>query len=191
VTVIVAARTEDGIVMACDSQTSAGWHKMERDVPKLWVTGEWLFGAAGSVRAAQVVRHHTSWPKYRPDEEYDFEAFAVKKIIPAIRTAARDNGALETSAGIESVGCSLLGVIDGNIVEFGHDGSVVCEPSGRMAIGSGYAQALGHLDAIDANGVHWCENDVVNAVRAAIKTNGGCGGPVQVVNDVDMEIRTL
>lgn len=53
-TVIVAARTKDkGIVLAADRQVTMGMQKAEHDQPKLWVSGSYVFGVAGSFRTAQ------------------------------------------------------------------------------------------------------------------------------------------
>ena len=90
-TVVVAARTaKDGIVIAADSEISDGWLKMQDGYPKVWVDEKhgYIFGACGSVRSAQVVKHHTNWPRpWTGEENESLEGFAVKEVVEAIQLA--------------------------------------------------------------------------------------------------------
>ena len=134
-TVIAAARTATGhVVMVSDSQTSAGWEKIQAERTKLWTDGQYLIGASGNVRAAQVVKHYTNWPKFRPDEDTDLEAFLVKRVVPAIRAAVDGHGIVETSAGAESIPVSLLVAWEGNIADISPDGCALMPRHGRYAI---------------------------------------------------------
>lgn len=175
-TVIVAARTKgNGVVMAADSQTSAGWEKIQADRAKLWTAaGQYLVGAAGTVRDAQVVKHYTQWPKFRPDEDTDLEAFLVKRLVPAIRTAVAGHGIVRNDAGRETIGVTLLVAWDDHIAEISGDGCALRPRSGRYAIGSGYAEALGSLGE---NGP-WTRRDVLEAARRSTLTAHGCDGPI-------------
>jgi ATP-dependent protease HslVU (ClpYQ) peptidase subunit len=177
VTVIVAARTKgNGVVMAADSQTSAGWEKIQADRAKLWTAGQYLIGAAGNVRAAQVIRHHTTWPKWRPDEVDDVEAFLVKQIVPAIRTAVAGSGVVETRNGAETIPVSLLIAWEDHIADISGDYCALRPRTGRYAIGSGYAEALGHLGPDGP----WTRSQVIEAARRSTVTAHGCDGPIVV-----------
>jgi ATP-dependent protease HslVU (ClpYQ) peptidase subunit len=186
-TVIAAALTSDGVVMAADAQVTVGWEKQERSTPKLWVTKQFAIGGSGGVRELQIIRHHVDWPKYRPDEDTDLERFMVKDLIPEIRKVVKDNGALKTESGIESYDAGLLVSVADKIMRVGSVGDVLIDPRGRMAIGSGYAEALGHLG--DAG--PWAEADVIEAVRRATITARGCSGPISVCNARALTIRTI
>lgn len=176
-TVIVAARTKgNGVVMAADSQTSAGWEKIQADRTKLWTDGQYLIGASGNVRAAQVVKHYTEWPKFRPDEDDDLEAFLVKRLVTAIRRAVAGHGIVETESGTESIPVSLLVAWDDNIAEISGDGCALMPRLGRYAIGSGFREALGHL----GDEGPWTRRDVIEAARRSTITAHGCDGPIVV-----------
>lgn len=176
-TVIVAARTKgSGVVMAADSQTSAGWEKIQADRTKLWTAGQYLVGAAGCVRTAQVVKHFTTWPKWRDGEDDDREAFLVKQIVPAIRRAVSDQGVLDTSKGVHTLAVTLLVAWGDNIAEISGNGCALMPRSGRYAIGSGAAEALGALG--DAG--PWTRAEVVEAARRSTITAHGCDGPIVV-----------
>lgn len=187
-TVIVAAVTQtDGVVMAADRLITSGWEKRHHSVPKIWITDQFAIGSAGCLRAGQVVKHYAAWPKYRPDEDTDVERFLVKSVVPAIFDGAQGQGVVKEESGIRSLGTSLLLATGDHLAEVSGNGSVVVETSGRMAIGSGYAEALGYLGAVGP----WTEDDVVEAVRRAIRTARGCAGPISVVDTRSMQIRTL
>lgn len=173
-TVIVAARTKAGVVMAADSQTSAGWEKIQADRTKLWTSGEYLIGAAGCVRTAQVVRHFTTWPKWRPGEHDDLERFLVREIVPAIRQAVVGHGVVVTDKGSETLPVTLLVAWADNIAEVSGNGCALMPRSGRYAIGSGYAEALGALGEVGP----WTRANVIEAARRATVTAHGCDGPI-------------
>lgn len=187
-TVIVAALTGDGVVMACDGETTAGWEKQYRDVPKIWTADQFVLGSAGCVRTAQVVKHHVTWPKYRPaEDDGDFEAYLVKTVVPAIRAGVKDRGVVRAELGIETLHCSLLLAVNGRLAAISGNGCVVSESAGRMAIGSGSGEALGRL----GDQGPWTADDVVDAVRRAIQSARGCAGPISVVSTTDLQVRTV
>lgn len=188
-TVIAAALTADGVVMAADAQTSAGNVRQLRTLPKLWTTDQLALGSAGDVRAAQIARHHTTWPRYRPAEDAgdEFERWAVTAAVPALRTAVGDQGALRTVSGVEGWDLHLLLVAGDEIAEIFSDGAVTIDSRHRAAIGTGDEIALGHLGEQGP----WHEADVIEAVRRATVAARGCGGPITVVNARTQSIRTL
>lgn len=176
-TVIVAARTKgNGVVMAADSLTTAGWEKIQPERTKLWTAGQYLIGASGTVRAAQVVKHYTSWPKFRPDEDTDPEAFLVKSLVPAIRAAVKDHGVVNNNSGAESIPVSLLIAWGDFIADVSPDYCALMPRSGRYAIGSGYREALGSL----GDDGPWTRSDVIRAAHRATITAHGCDGPIVV-----------
>ncbi len=173
-TVIAAARTKSGVVMAADSETSAGWEKIQADRTKLWTDGQYLIGAAGCVRTAQVVKHYTTWPKFRPGEHDDLERFLVREIVPAIRQAVIGHGVVRTKEGAETMPVTLLVAWGDHIAEVSGNGCALMPKSGRYAIGSGYAEALGALGDVGP----WTRANVIESVRRATITAHGCDGPI-------------
>lgn len=187
-TVIVAARTKgNGVVMAADSQTTAGWEKIQADRAKLWVADQYLVGAAGCVRTAQVIRHFTTWPRWREGEDDDHESFLVKQVIPAIRRAVDGHGVLDTTKPVHRLEATLLVAWGDNIAEITGNGCALMPRSGRYAIGSGYAEALGAL----GDGGPWTRSQVVEAARRATITAHGCDGPIVVGDTKSLTIERL
>ena len=184
-TVIVAARTKAGITMAADSAVTRGWIKATHDAPKLWVQDKWLAGGAGTMRHIQVVRHFVTLPKFRPDEDTHWETFMVRNVIPALRTGVKDHGIVLAEKGHESIEATHLFAVGEHMAYVSYDGCVLTEPSGRMAIGSGEAEALGFL----GDGGTYTEADVVEAVRRAAVTAHGVDGAVMVADTKTLKVR--
>jgi ATP-dependent protease HslVU (ClpYQ) peptidase subunit len=192
-TVIVAARTRrDGIVVASDSELTNGWQKAHTALPKVWTEDERVLGFAGSVRAGQIVRHMVEWPDMWPDLAggfgvEDVERFAVKALWPAIRYALESNGALHAHRGVESIEAEFLIAYGDTLFTIETDGAVIMPPTGRIAIGSGYAEALGAL----GDSGPWTREQVIDAARRARISAVGVSGPIHVVSTNDRVIETV
>ena len=178
-TVVVAAPTPDGIVMATDSLTTDGQLALYSASSKLAVSGPYTYGMAGSKRVAQVIRYATAWPD--PDTTVlkttgDVEAFLVTRVVPAIQQACADAAVLETESGVHRFDAELLLVVANTIAAIDGEGCVHIERAGRWAIGSGAQIALGSL------GDHgpWDSHDVAEAARLAIRQTIGCGGGIDL-----------
>lgn len=191
-TVVVAARTrKDGIVIAADSEITDGWQKSRHANPKIWINEDRIFAFAGHMRTAQVVQHQTEWPYIWPDGDTASieaqEEFLVRGIWPAIRTAVTDNGVLHTEHGFESVDAIFILAWGSTLAEFDSTGGVSIPPSGRTAIGSGYAEALGHL----GNAGPWTKNQVIQAAKRARISAVGVGGPIFVTSTKSLTIEQV
>jgi len=185
-TVIVAARTKsDGVVIAADSLTSAGWEKVRADRSKLWAKDQYIFGAAGCVRTSQVVKHFAVWPKYRPDEDSDIEAFLVKFIAPAILAGVEDAGVETIKDGVWSIASQFVIAWGDNLARISGNRAVIVPYAGRCAIGSGYAEAIGYL----GNEGPWTIKQVVTAAHRATISADGCDGPIEYITTKDPTVR--
>ena len=188
-TVIVAARTQrDGIAMACDSLTTAGWLKEYNDTSKIWAADDtYLIGGAGCVRTTQVIRHFTTWPKWRPDEDTDIPAFVIKRIVPAIRTACEGAGVTRSKEGIESIRSELIIAWGDNLATVSGNGAVIIPRDHYTATGSGYAEALG---ALGEKGP-WTKAQVIEVARRATITAVGCDGPIKYATTKDLAVEVV
>lgn len=181
-TVVVAARTKDGVALAADSMTTHGWERVHKDAPKLWTSAGYALGAAGDVRTIQVLRHHVTWPKYRPDEDDDIEAFIVKQVIPAIWTATDAQSCTVTRDGTKHIEASLVFAWGTHLAELCRNGAVLIHTAGRCAIGSGGPEALGAL----GDGPTWTIKQVAAAARKASELNVYCGPPIVTMTTTDL-----
>ena len=173
-TIIVAARTKTGVCIAADSQATRGWEKLQNEGSKLWVAGQYAIGAAGDLRTAQVIKHFTTWPKYRPEEDTDVEAFCVKSLTPAIRTAGEGAGVVRCLHGVTNMDAEFLMAWGTTIAGISSNGCVIVPTHDRHAIGSGYAEALGYLGTKGP----WTVEQVCEAANRATISAHGCAGPI-------------
>lgn len=195
VTVIVGAQTsKHGVVMACDSQISAGWEKMRTSLhQKIWVAGSsgqesfYLVGGSGTLRPIQAIRHFTDWPIFRPDEDDDIERFAVRRLGPALKKAVADAGAMETLDGCEYWPATLMIAWDDHLIIVDGDRCVTAPSENRCAIGSGYAEALGSL----GDSGTYKKADVIEAARRSTVTARGVSGPIHVADTKTMIVEEI
>lgn len=108
-------------------------------------------------------------------------------MVPAIRNGVKDHGVVKTESGIETIELTAMVAIGAKLGVIYGNGTAVTEASGRWAIGSGYAEALGRLGGTGP----WTEADVVDAVRVASITARGVGGVISVVDTKTLKVRTV
>lgn len=182
-TVIAAARTgANRVTIAADSEVTDGWQKGVISTPKLWVDGQWAFGAAGNLRVAQVLKYQVDWPAYDP--EIDFEGFLVCQVVPAIRSGVKGHGVVEKYKTGPWLPMSLVIATGGDLGIIAGDLCVSSDLTGRLATGSGYAEALGSLGTKGP----WRQRDVIEAAKVARVSAVGVGGPISVVDTKSLEV---
>jgi ATP-dependent protease HslVU (ClpYQ) peptidase subunit len=187
-TVLAAAITkQDGIVIAADSQISWEYGKSDEGPGKLWVDKErkFIFGSCGDIRAAQVIQNWTEWPEFRDFHKDSVEKFVIREVIPAMREALNEHGALSVNKGLETFGAGVIMAWGNNLVAIDEDFSVLLPVSGRWAMGSGESEAFGSLGDVGP----WTKNDVIQAARVATKTAMGVGGDIFYVTTKSLEIK--
>lgn len=172
-TVIAAALTREGIVMAADSLISDGASKHEMSSTKVYVRHAYLVGYAGTLRPAQVVQAWTEWP-WPPSADEDASEWAVLNLVPRMKRAAKAHDALDQN----EIEAEHLVAWDDRLLCIGGDFSVLEAPADRFAIGSGSAEALGFL----GDSGTWTRKDVIEAVRRSSLTASGVGGPIVVAS---------
>lgn len=116
--------------------------------PKIFRTGEYMVGYTISFRAGQVIHHDVDWPEPPaglPNEM--LESFMVREVVPRLRNALRDGGAVKICEGVEQGAHFLIG-LRGQFFNVGLDFSAVSLPADFAAIGSGRHHAYGALHAL-------------------------------------------
>jgi len=183
-TVVVAAVTKrDGVVMACDSEISYGWNKDNDGWNKIWVDdrNNFLIGGCGSIRAMQIFKYWVQLPQNNGD---DPEKFGVEQVTPIVRHELGEHGALYQNKKSEYFEGGFMVSWGNELMSVDSDFGIFVPSSGRHAIGSGQAEALGHL----GNTGPWSKADVIEAARKATLTAVGVGGPLWVGTTKSMEI---
>jgi ATP-dependent protease HslVU (ClpYQ) peptidase subunit len=186
VTVVVAAKLKKGgVAIAADSQTSNDWEKMVHDQPKIWTSKPYAFGGSGSLREIQVLREWVTWPKHADADDENPHRFLIREAVPAVRNGTANHGVQRNKDGVISIGCQFIMAWGDHLATVFGDGAVVVPRSGRCAIGSGYAEALGSLGDLGP----WTVEDVVEAARRSAITARGVSGPIFVVTTADLDVQ--
>jgi ATP-dependent protease HslVU (ClpYQ) peptidase subunit len=124
---------------------------------KVAVNGKYLLGAAGDVRAINIL-HHVFQPPTPPINMRGkkLDQFFTAKFIPALRECFEQQGYAipdikEDKEHIAEQASTILVVIHGIIYVVDGDYSWTSDSSGMYALGSGSSYALGALQALVTN----------------------------------------
>jgi hypothetical protein len=124
---------------------------------KVAVNGKYLLGAAGDVRAINIL-HHVFQPPTPPINMRGkkLDQFFTAKFIPAFRECFEQQGYAipdikEDKEHIAEQASTILVVIHGIIYVVDGDYSWTSDSSGMYALGSGSSYALGALQALATN----------------------------------------
>lgn len=142
-TTIVAVERADGVVFASDTRVSGG-PLSDGWVNKVVRNGPFVFGAAGYLRAIQVLKYAKlpMPPEKCGGDEVD--RFVTKELVPAVREAFEEFNSKDTKSYEGSI---VLCSVSDRVYELTSDGAWSRNVSGVYAIGSGAKYALGALEA--------------------------------------------
>lgn len=139
-TTVVAVETEKGVTFAADSRIS--WYaKHDGWIDKVVTNGEYTFGAAGALRAIQVLEFAKLPVPPKTDDTRAIDRFVTKELVSSIKDAFKEANSDADESSI------ILGAVSGRAYIFGSDGAWVRNPDGLYAVGSGQSYALGALRA--------------------------------------------
>jgi len=123
---------------------------------KVASNGKYLLGAAGDVRAINILHYVFAPPAPAPSlKGKKLDAFITSKFVPALRACFEEQGyALperDSSDHIAEQGSTILVVVNGMIYVIDGDYSWTSDSAGFYAIGSGAPYALGALQVLRGN----------------------------------------
>lgn len=185
-TCIVAVKEGNNLYFGADSKagsptTGEGYTV---STPKVFRVGEYLVGYTISFRAGQVIHHDVDWPAPPADLPPDqLESFMVREVVPRLRNALRDGGAVKISEGVEQGAHFLIG-LRGQLFSVGLDFSAVSMPADYVAIGSGRHNAYGALHAV-ADLQMAPEDRIRRALAAAASYTMNVGGPFLLISNAE------
>lgn len=160
-TCIVGIVHKRNVWMGCDSMVSSESYKFTYAERKLFRVGEdVLFGIAGWPRIKDVIEYGVAPPE-RP-ENCGPREYIVKHLVPALRAAISEAGAMGKDENTDDVSASLLVAYDGRLFTI-EGGFTVFTVKDTWCIGSGAEYALGSLHATRAI------NDPAKRIRLALE----------------------
>ena len=120
---------------------------------KVATNGKYILGAAGDVRAINIL-HHAFTPPTPPANAYGkkLDQFITRTFIPALRACFEEQGYANSNkdngAHIAEQDSTIIAVVHGTVYIIESDYSWTSDTSGIYAIGTGSSYALGALQAL-------------------------------------------
>lgn len=171
-TCIVVARQEDRMYMAGDRGASEDNIILSLTSPKVWKTGEYLFGYCGSMDGDRM--------KYNfkpPAPKGDLEKFMYTDFLISLR-CFYENWWVDATKDSDF---GLIIAVRGKIFEHNAaDMSLNQYMQDYIAMGSGAEYAYGYMHATEK--LKDTRKRVMGAVGSAIKFSTSCQGPVDIVS---------
>lgn len=192
-TTIVAIQLDNAAVAATDSRLTeyfgeswAEYSTLAASNPKLASNGKYLFGAAGDLRAINLLHHAFNPPACPPNlKGRKLDQFMTVKLIPALRACFEEQGyampdAKDSKNHIAEHDSQILCMINNTIYIIDGDYSWYTNSTGMYAIGSGAAYALGALSAIAPSArlnLQSAKKAATKALSIAARFDPATGGP--------------
>jgi ATP-dependent protease HslVU (ClpYQ) peptidase subunit len=192
-TTIVAIQGPDWAAVGSDSRvTDEGRiYTMPKGYSKVSENRDYLLGAAGDMRAINILEHAFVPPHAADVEDKELDTFITIDFIPALRKCFEEHGYADGSMSknddskdASSFGSSVLAIVNGTVYEIGEDYSWVKDSAGVYALGTGGDYVLGAVHAmLPAKGKLTADiacDILKKALAIAAKLDAGSSGPFNV-----------
>jgi ATP-dependent protease HslVU (ClpYQ) peptidase subunit len=148
-TTIIAVQGQEWAVVGFDSRvTEEGGrsYTLGRGSAKVVKNGQYLLGAAGDVRAINILAYAFQPPKALDLTGIRLDRFMTSKFVPALRECFEDHGyAVKESKEQAQHGSTVLAIVNGQIYEIDEDYAWVRDMTGIYSFGSGGDYAIGAM----------------------------------------------
>jgi len=144
-TTIIGHETENQAYIIADSQVTDDNGKMfsHPSMTKINERGAFIIAGAGEILPCDVIQHIWQPPRLTAKDKQDLYHFMVVKVIPSMRKCLKENGYNFNDEGTDRF--QFLVAVGGEIFELDSDLGITKSDSGRYAVGSGAAYALGAM----------------------------------------------
>jgi len=144
-TCIVGLADEDGVVIGADSSIISGNTMELVAVSKVFRRGDMLFSYTSSFRMGQLLQYSLDIP---PNDCINDDQYMATKFVDAVRECFQTGGFIHHSQGGEEEGGNFIIGYRGKLWEICPDFQATRHAAPYIAVGSGYAVALGALMAL-------------------------------------------
>lgn len=191
-TTIAAIQGDGYAVVATDSRISEFYSEGSSQVGtlnssngKVANNGKYILGAAGDLRAINLLHHAFSPPACPPNiKGKKLDRFITTKFIPALRLCFEEQGYAtpdkDSKMHIAEHDSQIICIINCSIYIIDGDYSWYTNNTGLYSIGSGSSYAIGALTVITSNGrnnVQTAKKAVTKAIGVAARFDPHTGGP--------------
>lgn len=191
-TTIIGVQGDGFAVVCADSRiadidgSSAQIGTLREGMSKVASNGKYLLGAAGDVRAINIL-HHAFQPPALPAnlKNKKLDQFITTKFVPSLRECFETQGyaipeSNEEKSHIAEHSSHVLVVVNGTIYVIDGDYAWASDISGIYAIGSGASYALGAMQVLVRNkklSVQQAKSHAIKALSIAAKYDPYTGAP--------------
>lgn len=178
-TTILAVQGDGWAVLGADSRIVDGTrsYEMARGFTKLVKNGNYILGAAGDLRAINIIHHAFEPPACKQLTGAELDKFMTSEFLPALRECFEDEGYGETTRRTDMTAATkrapaqheseLLVAVNGVIYEIGSDYSWTRELRSVYGVGSGSSYALGAAYSLLAGG----KSESLDAAKQLVKAS--------------------
>lgn len=175
----------DSRISNTDDEGRSETHVLSDSQKKVVQNGPWLLGAAGDLRAINVLSHNFVAPVPRPTlAGQALDKFVSTEFVPALRETLEKSGYAPIQKDVPGKAefeSELIVAVNGKAYSVDGDYSWITEASGLYAIGSGAPYAMGAMTATGwGRSVLTARNAVLKALSVASKFDPGTGAPFHV-----------
>lgn len=190
-TTIIAVQGQEWAVVGFDSRvTEEGGrsYTLGRGSAKVVKNGQYLLGAAGDVRAINILAYAFQPPKALDLTGIRLDRFMTSKFVPALRECFEDHGyAVKESKEQAQHGSTVLAIVNGQIYEIDEDYAWVRDMTGIYSFGSGGDYAIGAMYTKSGGEIaNLNMSDVQKLIRdslhIAAKLDIGSGPPFHILS---------
>jgi hypothetical protein len=195
-TTIIGIQGDGYAVIGCDTRISSfddsgGVYQISTLGPgssKIAPNGKYLLGAAGDMRAINILHHVFQPPIPTPGlRGKKLDSFITVKFIPSLRSCFESQGysapdGKDDKDHIAEQGSSIVVVVNATIYIVDSDYSWVSENHSMYATGSGSSYALGALSVLSGGKkltASQARNTILKALTTSAKFDPYTGGPFQ------------
>lgn len=192
-TTIVAIQCDGFAVIGTDSRISSldedgyayQYGTMGSGQTKIAVNGKYLIGAAGDVRAINILHHVFQPPAPAPSlRGKRLDSFITAKFISSLKSCFDEHGITHCGKDNQKTqqDSSIIAVVNGSVYVIDTDFSWYTDASGVYAIGTGGQIALGALHALQVKqklSISQAKRNCIKALTAAAKYDPYTGSPFQ------------
>ena len=189
-TTIIAVQGQSWAVVGFDSRVTeenGRSYTLGRGSSKVVKNGQYYLGAAGDVRAINILAYSFSPPKAGDIVGIRLDRFITSKFVPALRSCFEEHGyASRESREQAQHGSVVLVIVNGQIYEIDEDYAWVRDTTGIYSFGSGGDYALGAMYAMTADNaaapsIDTTKKVIRESLQIAAKLDIGSGAPFHII----------
>lgn len=177
-TCIVGVSQDGYVTMGADSMVATGYQEHTSRDGKIWRSGPWVVGAAGSLASVEVVRYAVELE----EPGWDVHRYLVMEALPKIREGLAGHGLLRKKEEVQTGDAWLLCAYRDQLYCVDGYGSVLAVSDPYLTSGCGEFYARGALVALEAFPGFSPLDRVRRALRAAARCSIGVAAPFRILS---------